>query len=135
VQSALDNPVYYHELDTGASGTIWTGQTVHGLGNGSGASNVSNCGSAVPPPCAKSFMNATCDGVGSHGGVTAEVSKSSGGWSNTLRIPWAIFKQPFCPGPPARAGRLSGLSVSHSASVSYGDFVWARRRLTPKNGG
>ena len=30
----------------------------------------------------------------------------------------------------ARPGRLSGLSVSHSKSVLYGAFVWARRALS-----
>ena len=30
---------------------------------------------------------------------------------------------------PGRPGRLSGLGVSHSKSVLYGAFVWARRAL------
>jgi hypothetical protein len=36
-----------------------------------------------------------------------------------------------CPGP---LGRLSALSVSHSKSVLYGVFVWARRTLNSENG-
>ena len=32
----------------------------------------------------------------------------------------------YCPGHP---GRLSGLRVSHSKSVLYAGFVWARRGL------
>ena len=35
------------------------------------------------------------------------------------------------PGPPARPGRLSALSVSHKKSVLYGAFVWAPRPLKP----
>ena len=45
-------------------------------------------------------------------------------WLKANGCPWDKYSVRALP------RRLSGLSISHSKSVSYGGFVWARRALT-----
>jgi len=83
---------------------------VHGLGNGSGDSNVSNCGPVVADsPCGKQHFDKSCEGVSSAGGIIAKVNSTGfvGGWSNTLTIPWATFHQPFLKVAPGQLFRAN----------------------------
>lgn len=85
VEHQSDNPEYYHEIDTGASGALWAAQTA------------SNCGAVSPAPCVGGELN--CSGLADFGPLTAVVAVDSATppqwWTNTLHIPWSLFKQPF----------------------------------------
>jgi hypothetical protein len=96
VLDATDDPVYYHEIDTGSSGAMWVGQAQHGMGRPDGA-NVSNCGVATPPPCESNNVAANCTGLAGYlgGALTSHVTIGDGWWANDLVIPWSTFKQPF----------------------------------------
>jgi hypothetical protein len=73
VETATDDPVYYHEIDTGSSGAMWQGQVQHGMGGPPAGSNVSNCGTETPPPCASNHLN--CTGLAHYDrGLTAHVT-------------------------------------------------------------
>jgi hypothetical protein len=54
------------------------------------------------------------------------LSRHGEGGINNIIYPAIVF---IAATVRARPGRLSGLSVSHSESVFYGAFVWARRLL------
>lgn len=136
VEHPTDNPEYYHEVDTGASGALWAAQTVHEMNaSAPDGSNASNCGTADPSPCVGGELN--CTGLADFGPLTAVVAVDPATkprwWTNTLHIPWSLFKQPFLDpkvSPPWKVWRGNFYRYDYPFRTAGPGFNHSRHELT-----
>jgi hypothetical protein len=122
VQDATQNPIWYHETDTSASGAVWAGHINNTKGNWSNCNDISCTPGPLP-----------CTGLGdfdSLPGLHAHVTNYTEGWRNQLSIPFELFPKEYATGKFWRANfyrydypwgdkvnyELSGWSPTHDPS-------------------
>ena len=89
VQSPLDNPQWYFELDTAPSGTMWSGLSNNSRGNSSTC--VSSNGCSQPGTL-------SCTGKSTfHHHLTTRAFNTTDGWGIELHIPFALFSNAYQP--------------------------------------
>jgi len=88
VYSATDNPIWYHEVDTGAAGALWGGLIHNPRGN---ASVCLNC------TCSSSPCTLPCTGRDSFSPIplSVTVQNGTGWWADFLFLPWNLFPAEF----------------------------------------
>ena len=89
VVSPFDNPKWYHETDTSASGAVWAGHI-----NKPKLGNWSNCDGGIgcqpgPLPCSG------LDSFTGLPGLHAQVTNMTGSWKNELTIPFNLFPEKY----------------------------------------
>eukprot|EP01065_Artemidia_motanka_P027719 TRINITY_DN32915_c0_g1_i1.p1 TRINITY_DN32915_c0_g1~~TRINITY_DN32915_c0_g1_i1.p1 ORF type:complete len:286 (+),score=43.32 TRINITY_DN32915_c0_g1_i1:51-860(+) len=120
VNSATDDPIYYHEIDSSPSGVMWAGVSE----NMRGTAHNCDLGRGVPPTgrlscpapgqlqCAGRATFPGTDGltvrsVNNTGGPAAPAG-TPGWWQAAVTVPWKVYSGYFTAGKPATAGPDGG---------------------------
>ena len=114
VYSATDNPIFYHEVDTGAAGALWAGVINNTLGNRS------DCEACVPG-------NLPCTGRDNFSPLTMSVTvvKGTGWWADSLFLPWALFPKEFAAPWPVWRVNFYRYDYPNGASEPYELSGWS----------
>jgi len=118
-----DNPIWYHEVDTGNAGALWVSQIDNPKGN---VSTCKNCKAG----------NLPCSGMADFSplAIHAKATNHTGSWTVSLQLPWNMFPPEFpqtpnpwgiwranfyrydYPNGPRDSPELSGWSPTHNPS-------------------
>eukprot|EP01048_Picozoa_sp_COSAG05_P019093 COSAG05_NODE_2917_length_2511_cov_8.439884_2_plen_524_part_00 len=154
VHATIDDPKFYHELDTNAAGALWASLTNNSLGT------VQNCHPTMSAcNCSCAYVNSSkalpcrADGVpelpytvcglapcsgrdqyASAQGLTVAVKHHTWGWSMQLSIPWGLFSTPpIKSGPAANSQSTWPLWRLNMYRISGGgDVIKSLRDIVPR---